>query len=52
MHAETTRARKLLDAQAKAVELFTELGRRELIAPGQSERAVSDRVHEELLDLG
>ncbi|QMU76675.1 aminopeptidase P family protein [Streptacidiphilus sp. PB12-B1b] len=46
MHEETTRAEKLLDAQAKAVELFAELERRELITPGQSERAVSDRVRD------
>jgi len=40
------RAAQLLDAQAKAVELFDEVGRRGLIAPGAGERAVSDQVRD------
>ncbi|GAA1281524.1 M24 family metallopeptidase [Planotetraspora silvatica] len=40
------RAARLLDAQAKAVELFAEVGERGLIVPGESERAVSDRIRD------
>jgi Xaa-Pro aminopeptidase len=43
---EVTRAARLLDAQAKAERLFAEIERRGLIAPGQGERAVSDRVRD------
>lgn len=43
---EPTRAARLLDAQAKAERLFAEIEKRGLIAPGQGERAVSDRVRD------
>ncbi|WP_327180935.1 M24 family metallopeptidase [Streptomyces sp. NBC_01334] len=43
---ETTRAGRLLDAQAKAARLFAEIDKRGLVAPGQGERAVSDRVRD------
>ena len=44
MTDETTRAARLLDAQAKAVRLFAEIEARGLVAPGEGERAVSDRI--------
>ncbi|MET8978197.1 M24 family metallopeptidase [Streptomyces sp. NPDC004539] len=43
---EPTRAARLLSAQAKAEQLFTEIGRRGLVAPGLGEREVSDRVRD------
>ncbi|MYQ99529.1 MULTISPECIES: M24 family metallopeptidase [unclassified Streptomyces] len=43
---EPTRAARLLDAQAKAERLFAEIEERGLIAPGEGERAVSDRVRD------
>ena len=43
---EATRVERLLDAQAKAAELFAEVEARALIAPGKSERAVSDEVRD------
>ncbi|MFI5794995.1 M24 family metallopeptidase [Streptomyces sp. NPDC051677] len=43
---EPTRAARLLDAQAKAERLFAEIERRGLVAPGEGERAVSDRVRD------
>ncbi|MFJ6725345.1 M24 family metallopeptidase [Streptomyces sp. NPDC091281] len=43
---EDTRARRLLDAQAKAVRLFEEIDRRGLVAPGRGEREVSDQVRD------
>ena len=43
---EPTRAARLLSAQAKAERLFTEIGRRGLVAPGAGEREVSDRVRD------
>ncbi|MDX3380660.1 M24 family metallopeptidase [Streptomyces niveiscabiei] len=43
---EPTRAARLLSAQAKAEELFAEITRRGLIAPGEGERAVSDRIRD------
>ncbi|MET7490013.1 M24 family metallopeptidase [Streptomyces sp. NPDC005538] len=43
---EPTRAARLLDAQAKAALLFTALEERGLVAPGEGERAVSDRVRD------
>lgn len=46
MDDETARAEKLLDAQDKAAELFAEIDRRGLIAPGVSERDISDRVRD------
>ena len=45
---EDTRARHLVEAEHQAIALFDEVTRRGLIAPGVSERAVSDRVR----DLG
>ncbi|GAA4693514.1 M24 family metallopeptidase [Pseudonocardia yuanmonensis] len=45
---EEARARNLVEAERKALHLFEEAGRRGLIAPGESERTVSDRVR----DLG
>ncbi|WP_369269264.1 M24 family metallopeptidase [Streptomyces sp. R11] len=43
---ELTRAARLLDAQAKAERLFAEIEERGLVAPGEGERAVSDRVRD------
>jgi len=43
---EPTRAAGLLDAQAKAALLFSEVEERGLVAPGEEERAVSDRVRD------
>ncbi|WAZ26268.1 aminopeptidase P family protein [Streptomyces cinnabarinus] len=43
---ESIRAARLLDAQAKAERLFAEIETRGLIAPGEGERAVSDRVRD------
>ncbi|MEV0204576.1 M24 family metallopeptidase [Streptomyces sp. NPDC050788] len=43
---EVTRAARLLDAQDKAARLFAEIDRRGLVAPGEGERAVSDRVRD------
>jgi Xaa-Pro aminopeptidase len=43
---EKQRAGRLLDAQAKAVELFDEIGRRGLIVPGVGERALSDQIRD------
>ncbi|RAJ46929.1 gamma-glutamyl AIG2-like cyclotransferase [Kitasatospora sp. SolWspMP-SS2h] len=44
--AEEFRARRLLDAQAKATVLFEEVARRGLVAPGRSEQAVSDGIRD------
>jgi Xaa-Pro aminopeptidase len=46
MRDEEIRSARLLDAQAKAVELFAEVERRGLIEAGQAERVVSDRVRD------
>ncbi|MFF1960842.1 M24 family metallopeptidase [Streptomyces sp. NPDC058220] len=43
---ESTRAARLLDAQAKAAALFAEIETRRLVAAGQGERAVSDRIRD------
>ncbi|AWW35522.1 M24 family metallopeptidase [Streptomyces cadmiisoli] len=43
---ESTRAARLLDAQAKAERLFAVIEKRGLVAPGAGERAVSDRVRD------
>jgi len=43
---EQTRAARLLEAQAKAERLFAEIGKRGLVAPGEGERAVSDRIRD------
>ncbi|WP_328444007.1 aminopeptidase P family protein [Streptomyces sp. NBC_00386] len=43
---EPTRAARLLDAQAKAERLFTEIEARGLVAAGEGERAVSDKVRD------
>ncbi|WP_089099663.1 M24 family metallopeptidase [Streptomyces hyaluromycini] len=43
---EPTRAARLLDAQAKAERLFAEIEERGLVAPGEGERVVSDRVRD------
>lgn len=43
---EPTRAARLLDAQAKAARLFAEIEARGLVAAGEQERAVSDRVRD------
>ncbi|AZK95524.1 MULTISPECIES: M24 family metallopeptidase [Streptomyces] len=45
-HDEPMRAARLLSAQAKAVRLFETIEERGLIAPGQGERAVSDRIRD------
>jgi len=46
MNDEPARAARLLDAQAKAVELFSEVEKRGLIAAGAGERAVSDGIRD------
>ena len=46
MPAEEERARRLLDAQAKAVALFDRVVTAGLIAAGESEQAVSDRIRD------
>ncbi|GAB1331437.1 M24 family metallopeptidase [Streptomyces sennicomposti] len=43
---EPTRAARLLEAQDKAARLFSEIEARGLVAPGEGERAVSDRVRD------
>ena len=43
---EVTRAARLLEAQGRAARLFAEIEKRGLVAPGEGERAVSDRVHD------
>ncbi|MFI0820214.1 M24 family metallopeptidase [Streptomyces sp. NPDC021098] len=45
-HDEPTRAARLLEAQAKAERLFAEIEERGLVAPGEGERAVSDRIRD------
>lgn len=45
-HDESTRAARLLDAQAKAERLFAEIEARGLVAAGEGERAVSDKVRD------
>jgi Xaa-Pro aminopeptidase len=44
--AEATRVARLLDAQAKAAELFDEVESSGIIAPGVSERAASDAIRD------
>jgi len=44
--AEQLRVERLLDAQAKATELFAEVESRGIIAPGVSERAASDAIRD------
>ncbi|MEV7090777.1 M24 family metallopeptidase [Streptomyces sp. NPDC093085] len=46
MISEQVRAERLLDAQSKAAALFAEIEARGLVAAGESERAVSDRVRD------
>jgi Xaa-Pro aminopeptidase len=46
MRTEDERTVRLLDAQARAIALFDEVLARGLIAAGQSEQAVSDRVRD------
>ncbi|MCU1681252.1 MAG: aminopeptidase [Amycolatopsis sp.] len=46
MYDEPTRVARLLDAEAKAVELFAEVEARGLIAPGRGERDVSDDIRD------
>jgi Xaa-Pro aminopeptidase len=43
---ESVRVERLLDAQAKAAELFAEIETRSLIVPGKGERAVSDEIRD------
>jgi Xaa-Pro aminopeptidase len=43
---ETERVAALLDAQAKAAELFTEMQRRALVVPGRGEQEVSDAIRD------
>ncbi|HEY1822117.1 MAG TPA: M24 family metallopeptidase [Trebonia sp.] len=46
MRTEDERAERLLDAQANAVALFDEVAARGLIAAGQHEQAVSDKIRD------
>ncbi|HEX2320545.1 MAG TPA: M24 family metallopeptidase [Streptosporangiaceae bacterium] len=48
---ENARIARLLDAQAKAVELFEEVNERALIRAGVSERAASDAIRDLAADL-
>jgi Xaa-Pro aminopeptidase len=48
---EGVRTARLLDAQAKAVELFAEVESRGIIAPGVGERAASDAVRDLAADM-
>jgi Xaa-Pro aminopeptidase len=48
---EDARARRLLDAQAKAAELFQALEDRSLIAPGVRESAASDAIRDLAADM-
>lgn len=43
---ESTRTARLREARAKAVELFAQVEKRDMIAPGERERAVSDRIRD------
>jgi Xaa-Pro aminopeptidase len=46
MRTEEERAGRLLDAQARAVALFEEVGARGLVAAGVSEQTVSDQIRD------
>jgi len=48
---EDLRARRLVEAEEKAAELFAQVGRRGLVAPGRLESAVSDDVRDLGADL-
>jgi Xaa-Pro aminopeptidase len=48
---EDLRARRLVEAEEKAAELFRQVGRRGLVAPGRLESAVSDDVRDLGADL-
>jgi hypothetical protein len=48
---EDTRVARLLDAQAKAAELFAEVETRGLIAPGLGERQASDAIRDLAADM-
>jgi Xaa-Pro aminopeptidase len=48
---EDVRIARLLDAQAKAAELFTEVENRGLIAPGTGERQASDAIRDLAADM-
>jgi len=45
-HSEDDRAQRLLQAQANAQQLFDEVERRQIIAPGVSERQASDAIRD------
>ena len=46
MRTEDERVGRLLNAQANAVALFDEVVARGIIAPGQGEQTVSDRIRD------
>jgi Xaa-Pro aminopeptidase len=48
---ETVRAANLLDAQAKAVELFTEIEARGILVPGVRETVASDAIRDLAADM-
>jgi hypothetical protein len=48
---EDIRAAKLIDAQAKAAELFEAIGARGLVMPGVTETAASDAVRDLAADM-
>lgn len=48
---EAQRAARLLDAQAKAEQLFAEVGARNLIRPGVGERALSNEIRDLAADM-
>jgi Xaa-Pro aminopeptidase len=48
---ESVRAERLLDAQAKAAQLFDEIERRGLIRPGVGEKELSDEINALAADL-
>lgn len=46
MHDESERVESLLDAQAKAVALFSEVQSRRLVTAGESEQGISERIRD------
>lgn len=48
---EDVRVRRLVDAEARALELFDAVTERELVAAGVSERAASDAIRDLAADM-
>ncbi|CAO5161555.1 Xaa-Pro aminopeptidase [Frankia sp. AiPs1] len=51
MESEADRVARLLDAQERAQALFDEVGARALVAPGRTERQVSDLIRDLAADM-